>query len=54
MALDFGEFGGRCGRGEETHVVEFFEEELFVFVSKCGVWREGGEAVGELFETLRI
>lgn len=30
-ALDFGEFGGAGSRGEDAHVVEFGEEELFVF-----------------------
>jgi hypothetical protein len=38
--------------GEDTYVVEFGEEELFVFEAEGGGGGKGGEAVGELFEGL--
>jgi hypothetical protein len=38
--------------GEDTYVVEFGEEELFMLQAEGGGGGEGGQAVGELFEGL--
>lgn len=42
----FGELGCGGRGGEDADVVQLFEEEGFVFVSKGGVGGEGGETVG--------
>lgn len=49
FVLDGAELGGRF---EDAHVVEFVEQEFFVFAADGVLGRQEGEAVGELAEGL--